>query len=81
MTINFNQWHLVIGSKGVPDYGGDLCHSGAKGAKNIQGNEPCHDLLLNLCTYNIQTLRKEADVSALMETLLHIQWDVVRMFQ
>ena len=76
MRQSTQKWPLFPGGEGAPDYGSDQDRSGAGGAKNIrvQTGRPT---LMNLCTYNIRTMRTEADLIALLEELSSIKWDVV----
>ena len=64
------------GGEGAPAYGGGQDRSGAEGAKNLW-SDPGHQLLMNLCSYNVRTLRTESDLLALLEELSFIKWDVV----
>ena len=76
MTLRQRQWPLFPGGEGVPGYGGGQDHSGAEGAKNTR-SDPGRYLLMNLCTYNVRTLRTEADLLGLLNELSLIKWDVV----
>lgn len=73
----FDQRSLVPSTKEVPDCSISQGHFRAKGTRNIQGNEPGHHLLLNLCAYNTWLLRIEVDLSVLMGELSHIRRDIV----
>ena len=76
MTVRIRQRPLFPGGEGVPGYGGGQDHSGAEGAKNTRPG-PGRYLLMNLCTYNVRTLRTEADLLGLLNELSLIKWDVV----
>ena len=78
MTAQTEQRPSFPGSEGAPGYGGDQDRSRAEGAKNPRPR-PGRPTLMNLCTYNIRTMRTESDLLALLEELSFIKWDVVRL--
>ena len=76
MNKRIQPWPPFPGGEGAPGYGGDQDRSGAGGAKNIRVKTG-RPTLMNLCTYNIRTMRTESDLLALLEELSSIKWDVV----
>ena len=76
MNTRPRQRPSLPGGEGAPVYGGGQDRSGAEGAKNLR-SDPGHQLLMNLCSYNVRTLRTESDLLALLEELSFIKWDVV----
>lgn len=76
MRQNIQERPPFPGGEGAPGYGGDQDRSGPGGAKNIRVKTG-RPTLMNLCTYNIRTMRTESDLLALLEELSSIKWDVV----
>ena len=76
MTVRLRKWPSLPGGEGIPGHGGGQDHSGAEGAKNPRTNLGRY-LMMNLCTYNVRTLRTESDLLALLEEISFIKWDVI----